>query len=143
MAVTFLQPVKRKKTSTAAVIKHTQSPHRVATNLGNDPTAGERDGAMVGYPKRWTLREGPSEDQRRFLETLRDLGPQDNAQTPAVRKATKRACQVRGWVEWRGPDGHPDLRAWHLTIIGRNTLKPRARHSRARLSGLTLVGEAD
>jgi hypothetical protein len=97
---------------------------------------------MVGYPKRCTLREGPSEDQRRFLETLRDLGPQDNAQTPAVRKATKRACQVRGWVEWKCRVDFPDLRAWHLTIIGRNALKPRARPSRARSRPLALVGEA-
>ena len=99
---------------------------------------------MVGYAKRRTLREDPSEDQRKFLEMLRDLGPQDNAQTAAIRKITKRACQVRGWVEWRGPDGHPDHRAWHLTIIGRNMLNSPARRNprEAARSGLTLVGEA-
>ncbi len=29
---------------------------------------------MVGYAERRTLREPPSEDQRKFLETLRDSG---------------------------------------------------------------------
>ena len=86
---------------------------------------------MVGYAKRCTLREGPSEDQRKFLETLRDLGPRDNAQTAAVRKSTKRACLVRGWVEWRWLDDLPGLRAWHLTIIGRNALNSPAQRSRA------------
>jgi len=38
------------------------------------------------------MRQRPSEDQRRFLELLRDLGPQDNAQTAAVWKATKTRC---------------------------------------------------
>jgi hypothetical protein len=77
---------------------------------------------MIGYAKRRTLLEPPSEDQRKFLETLRDLGPRDNAQTAAVRKSTKRACQVRGWVEWRCLDDLSGLRVWHLTIIGRNAL---------------------
>jgi hypothetical protein len=77
---------------------------------------------MVGYAKRRMPREHPSEDQRRFLEALRDLGPRDNAQTAAVRKSTKRACQVRGWAEWRCLDASPGVRAWHLTIIGRNAL---------------------
>jgi hypothetical protein len=86
---------------------------------------------MVGYTKRRMPREHPSEDQRKFLETLRDLGPRDNAQTAAVRKSTKRACQVRGWVEWRCLDDLPGLRAWHLTIIGRNALNSSARRSRA------------
>jgi len=80
---------------------------------------------MVGYAKRRTLWERPSEDQRRFLETLRDLGPRDNAQTATVRKSTKRACQVRGWVEWRRRDDLPDLRAWHLSVTGRNALNSR------------------
>jgi hypothetical protein len=95
---------------------------------------------MVGYAKRCTLREGPSEDQRKFLETLRDLGPRDNAQTAAIRKITKRACQVRGWVEWRCRDGLPGVRAWHVTIIGRNVLNPPARRSPGEpaRSGLTL-----
>ncbi len=62
---------------------------------------------MVGYPMRHKLRGPPSEDQRKFLETLRDLGPRDNAQTAAIRKSTKRACQVRGWVEWRCLDDVP------------------------------------
>jgi hypothetical protein len=88
---------------------------------------------MAGYAKRCTLREGPSEDQRKFLETLRDLGPRDNAQTAAVRKATKRACQVRGWLEWRCLDDLSGRRAWHLTIIGRNMLNPPARRSHAIL----------
>jgi hypothetical protein len=99
---------------------------------------------MVGYAKRRTLWEGPSEVQRKFLETLRDLGPRDNAQTPVVRKATKRACQIRGWVEWRCRNDLPGLRAWHLTVLGQNVLSPPApRGSRepAR-SGLMLVGEA-
>jgi hypothetical protein len=82
---------------------------------------------MVGYARRRMPRERPSKDQRRFLETLRDLGPRDNAQTAAVRKSTKRACQVRGWVEWRCLDNSPGVRAWHLTIIGRNILKSSGR----------------
>jgi hypothetical protein len=86
---------------------------------------------MVGYAKRHRPREHPSEDQRKFLETLRNLGPRDNAQTAAVRKATKRACQVRGWVEWRCLDDLPGMRAWHLTIIGRNALNSPARPSHA------------
>jgi hypothetical protein len=86
---------------------------------------------MVGYAKRHRPRESPSEDQRKFLETLADLGPRDNAQTVAIRKATKRACQVRDWVEWRCLDDLPSLRAWHLTIIGRNALNSSARRSRA------------
>jgi hypothetical protein len=86
---------------------------------------------MVGYAKRRMPRKVPSEDQRKFLETLRDLGPRDNAQSAAVRKATKRACQVRGWVEWRCFDGFPGVRAWHLTIIGRNALNSPARRSHA------------
>ncbi len=86
---------------------------------------------MVGYAKRRRPWERPSEDQRKFLEKLRDLGPRDNAQTAAVRKSTKRACQVRGWVEWRCLDDLRGLRAWHLTIIGRNALNPPARRSRA------------
>src|SRR6266550_2917595 len=86
---------------------------------------------MVGYAKRRRPWERPSEDQRKFLEKLRDLGPRDNAQTAAVRKSTKRACQVRGWVEWRCLDGFSGLRAWHLTIIGRNALNFPARRHRA------------
>jgi hypothetical protein len=77
---------------------------------------------MVRYANRRLRRERPSLDQRKFLETLRDLGPRDNAQTAAVRKSTKRACQVRGWVEWRCLDNLPGMRAWHLTIIGRKAL---------------------
>ncbi len=86
---------------------------------------------MVGYAKRYRLREHPSEDQRKLLEMLRDLGPRDNAQTLSIRKSTKRACQVRGWVEWRCLDDLPGLRAWHLTITGRNALNSPARLSRA------------
>jgi hypothetical protein len=67
-------------------------------------------------------RQHPSEEQRKFLELLRHLGPQDNAQTAAVRKQTKRACQHRGWVEWRPLDDFSGMRAWHLTIIGRRVL---------------------
>src|SRR5436190_14863899 len=79
-------------------------------------------GGMVEYAKRRMPRQRPSEDQRRFLEILQALGPQDNAQTAAVRKSTKRACQVRGWVEWRCLDRSPGVRAWHLTMIGRKVL---------------------
>jgi hypothetical protein len=43
-------------------------------------------GDMVGYAMRRVPRERPSTDQRKFLETLRDLGPKDNAQTAAIRK---------------------------------------------------------
>ena len=86
---------------------------------------------MVGYAKRRRPWERPSEDQRKFLEKLRDLGPRDNAQTAAVRKSTKRACQVRGWVEWRCLDDLRGLRAWHLTTMGRKALKSPARRSRA------------
>jgi hypothetical protein len=86
---------------------------------------------MAAYAQRWAPRGPASEDQRKFLETLRDLGPRDNAQTAVVRKSTKRACQVRGWVEWRCRDDVPGLRAWHLTLSGRNVLNSLARRSRA------------
>jgi hypothetical protein len=80
-------------------------------------------GEMLGYAKRRMPRAHPSELQRKFLELLQNLGPRDNAQTGAVCRATKRACQVRGWVEWKSlDDNFPDSRAWHLTIIGRKTL---------------------
>jgi len=81
---------------------------------------------MVGYAERRML-DPPTEVQRKFLETLREVGPRDNAQTPAIRKITKRACQVRGWVEWRRIDGVLDRKAWHLTIAGQKALKPPAR----------------
>src|SRR5262249_32558537 len=68
---------------------------------------------MVGYPMRRRLRGPPSPDQRKFLETLRDLGPRNNAETLAVRRSTKRACQVRGWVEWRCLEDPSDVKAWH------------------------------
>jgi hypothetical protein len=84
-------------------------------------------------------RERPSQDQRQFLETLRDLGPRDNAQTAAVRKSTKRACQVRGWVEWRCLDASPGIRAWHLTIVGRKVLHSPARIG-SELPGRDAVG---
>jgi hypothetical protein len=64
----------------------------------------------------------PSESQQRFLETLRDLGPRDNAQTAEVLRGTKHACQCRGWAEWRALDNFPSVKAWHLTIIGRRVL---------------------
>jgi hypothetical protein len=79
-------------------------------------------GDMVGYVVRRVPRERPSKDQRKFLEILRDLGPRDNAQTATIRKITKRACHVRGWVEWRCIDQRPGVRAWHLTLTGRNAL---------------------
>ena len=79
---------------------------------------------MVGYAKRRVPRPRPSEDQRKFLELLRD-GPRDNARTAAVLKTTKRACQVRGWVEWRSLDNFPGMRAWHLTIIGQKAVTSR------------------
>jgi hypothetical protein len=86
---------------------------------------------MALYARRILLRERPSKDQQKFLETLRDLGPQDNAQTATFRIATKRACQVRGWVEWRRHDEFPDIRGWHLTVIGRKALNSPSRASRA------------
>src|SRR2546421_706915 len=89
-------------------------------------------GAMVRYEERRTLRQRPTEVQRKFLETLRDLGPRDNALTAATRRATKRACQVRGWVEWRRTDGLPDHKAWHLTIAGQKALIPPLQASSAR-----------
>ena len=82
---------------------------------------------MVSNAKRRRVRERPSEGQRQFLETLRELGPRDNAQTAAVPKATKRACQVRGWAEWKPLDQAPNLPAWHLTIVGRAVLSSRPR----------------
>jgi hypothetical protein len=87
---------------------------------------------MVGYATRHKPRERPSEDQRKFLELLRDLGPRDNAQTAAVRRGTKRACQVRGWVEWRCLNDLSGLRAWHLTAIGRNALNSPPRRVDSR-----------
>ena len=82
---------------------------------------------MAGYAMRREPRARPSEDQRRFLELLRDLGPRDNAQTAAVRKSTKRACQVRGWIEWRFLDNFSAAKAWHLTVAGRKALNRWAR----------------
>src|SRR5262249_49044922 len=93
------------------------------TTSSDDTVGGRGLGGMVGYARRRVPRERPSKDQRKFLEVLRDLGPQDSAQTAAIRKITKRACQVRGWVEWRCIDQCPGMRAWHLTVIGRNALK--------------------
>jgi hypothetical protein len=97
------------------------------TILSDHSHLGAREWGMFGYPMRRVPRQCPSDDQRKFLELLRDLGPRDNGQTAAVRKATKRACQVRGWVEWRSPDNSPNVRAWHLTIIGRKVLNSPAR----------------
>ena len=77
---------------------------------------------MVGYARRYSFRGSPSDHQLKFLETLRDLGPRDNAQTSAIRKSTKRACQARGWAEWKSVDGFPGVRAWHLTTLGRQAL---------------------
>jgi hypothetical protein len=88
---------------------------------------------MVGYAMRRVPRQRPSKDQRKFLEVLRDLGPQDNAQTAEIRKITKRACQVRGWVEWRCIDQSPGVRAWHLTLIGRNALNSLMQRARIRM----------
>src|ERR671939_2133565 len=82
---------------------------------------------MAAYAKRFRSRENPSEHQLKFLESLRALGPLDNAQTSATRKATKRACQMRGWVEWRSIDGRAGTRAWHRTLPGRHALKGAAR----------------
>ena len=86
---------------------------------------------MVGYAERRTWGV-PTEDQRKFLEALRDVGPRDNAQTAGIRKATKRACRVRGWVEWRRTDGVPERRAWHLTIAGQKALSLLRRRSGVR-----------
>src|SRR5437762_14266747 len=87
---------------------------------------------MVEYQTRQELRSIPSQDQRKFLEALRERGPQDNAQTAGIRRITKRACQVRGWVEWRCLDGSPGTRAWHLTVVGRKALEASLRFFRAR-----------
>ena len=81
---------------------------------------------MIGYAMRRAPRARLSKIQRRFLELLRDLGPRDNARTAAVRKGTKRACQVRGWVEWKSLDNFPGIKAWHLTIVGRRALNRSA-----------------
>ncbi len=91
---------------------------------------------MVGYAKRQMPRQRPSKDQREFLEMVRDLGPRDNAQSATVRKGTKRACQVRGWVEWRSLDNFPGVMAWHLTIIGQKVFAP----ARAATLGLPRYG---
>jgi len=82
---------------------------------------------MVGCGRRRMAREGASEEQREFVEALGGLGGRDKARTAAVRKSTKRACQVRGWVEWRCLDKLPGMRAWHLTIVGRKALNFSAR----------------
>src|SRR5262245_30241813 len=112
-------------TARTRIVVTWQSPR--APYFGNDFERRSRSengglGDMVGYARRRVPRERPSKDQRKFLEVLRDLGPQDNAQTAAIRKSTKRACQVRGWVEWRCIDQCPGMRAWHLTVIGRKAL---------------------
>src|SRR5262249_31496470 len=97
------------------------------TILSDHSHLGAREWGMFGYPMRRVPRQCPSDDQRKFLELLRDRGPRDNGQTAAVRKATRRACQVRGWVEWRSPDNSPNVRAWHLTIIGGKVLNSPTR----------------
>jgi hypothetical protein len=82
---------------------------------------------MVGFAMRHVPRARPSKHQHRFLEMLRDLGPRSNAETTAVRFSVKRACQVRGWVEWTSRADFPDIRAWHLTLVGRKALNRSAR----------------
>jgi hypothetical protein len=109
------------------------------TILSDHSHLGAREWGMFGYPMRRVPRQCPSDDQRKFLELLRDLGPRDNGQTAAVRKATKRACQVRGWVEWRSPDNSPSVRAWHLTIIGRKALNSPARRVDSRAPPRLLI----
>ena len=131
VAVTFLPPSEQKNGLMDRCHENTRSPHRGATKLIKGTTVGKRGVEMVSYTMRHRPRECPSEDQRKFLETLRDLGPRDNAQTAAIRKSTKRACQVRGWVEWRCLDGLPGIRAWHLTTMGRKALKSPGRRNRA------------
>src|SRR6266536_5338116 len=96
------------------------------------PHRGIGVGGMVGYAMRRMPRQRPSQDQREFLELLRDLGPRDNSQTAAIRRGTKRACQVRGWVEWRCLDDLSGLRAWHLTAPGRNALNSPPRRVDSR-----------
>src|SRR5204863_10025045 len=94
--------------------------------------AGNGEWGMVRYQTRQELRSTPSNDQHNFLELLRERGPQDNAQTAVIRRSTKRACQVRGWVEWRCVDGFPGTRAWHMTVVGRKALEASLRFFRAR-----------
>ncbi len=111
----------------------------VSPYFGNDfePSSTSRgmgSGEMVECAKPRVPRQRPSKDQYKFLETLRDLGPQDNAQTATVRKATKRACQVRGWIEWRSLDQIAGVKAWHLTIIGGRVLNSLARRVDSRSS---------
>ena len=77
---------------------------------------------MAGYASRAALLDRPSEQQRKFLERLRDLGPQNSVETAMIPKATKRACQVRGWVEWKRLDGLLGLKVWYLTMTGRRAL---------------------
>ncbi len=58
-------------------------------------------GEWVVYATRHKPLERPSEDQRKFLELFEISG---NETTPRLWRSeggTKRACQVRGWVEWR------------------------------------------
>ena len=94
---------------------------------------------MAGYAMRRVPRQRPSEDQRKFLELLRGLGPRDNGQAAAVRKATKRACQIRGWVEWRFLDNSPSVKAWHLTIIGGKVLNSPVRGVDSRAPARLLI----
>ena len=86
---------------------------------------------MVAFTSRRELRSRPSAYQRKFLEILSERGPQDNTQSAGIRRITKRACQVRGWVEWRCVDGYPQLRAWHLTVVGRKMLESSRQLPRA------------
>src|SRR6266498_2935106 len=118
-AVTFLQPSENKNGCHKVHLIHRTAPPQSSAKLPRSGRNQER--AMVGYAERRTL-DPPTEVQRKFLETLREVGPRDNAQTPAIRKITKRACQVRGWVEWRRIDGVLDRKAWHLTIAGQKAL---------------------
>ena len=65
---------------------------------------------MVRYEERRTLRQRPTEVQRKFLETLRDLGPRDNALTAATRRATKRACQCGAGSSGDAPMAFPIIK---------------------------------
>src|SRR6266496_4995277 len=78
VAVTFLPPSEQKNGLMDRCHENTRSPHRGATKLIKGTTVGKRGGEMVSYTMRHRPRECPSEDQRKFLETLRDLRSEEH-----------------------------------------------------------------
>src|SRR5262249_60809956 len=98
MAVTFLQQGNRKTAIWSAATKIPD--HRSLSSQGLTMVPGLGGGRGVAvYAKRCAPRGVASEDQRKCLETLRDLGPRDNAQTAVVRRTTARPCHLRGRVD--------------------------------------------